>query len=46
MMPLMKQQNKMWFVLITKPKAEKKAASQLSQTGMEAFCPVRKEVRQ
>lgn len=46
MMSIMKQQNKMWFVLITKPKAEKKAASQLSQMGIEAFCPVRKEVRQ
>jgi transcription antitermination factor NusG len=42
----MKQQDKMWFVLITRPKAEKKAASQLSQLGIEAFCPVRKEVRQ
>ena len=42
----MKQQNKMWFVLITRPKSEKKVASQLQQMGMEAFCPVRKEVRQ
>jgi len=41
----MKQQNKMWFVLITRPKAEKKSASQLSQMGIEAFCPVRQEVR-
>jgi len=46
MMSIMKQQDKMWYVLITKPKAEKKSASQLSQMGIEAFCPVRKEVRQ
>ena len=46
MISIMKQQDKMWFVLVTKPKAEKKAASQLSLMGIEAFCPVRKEVRQ
>ena len=42
----MKQQNKMWFVLITRPKSEIKVASQLQQLGMEAFCPVRNEIRQ
>ena len=42
----MKQQSKMWFVLITRPKSEKKVASQLQQLGMEAFCPVRNEIRQ
>jgi transcription antitermination factor NusG len=41
----MKQLHKMWLVLITRPKSEKKVASQLQQLGMEAFCPVRKEMR-
>lgn len=42
----MKQQNKMWFVLITRPKSEKKVASQLQKMGVEAFCPLRNEIRQ
>ena len=45
MMQLQKQ-HKSWGVLITKPKWEKKVASQLQQLGIEAFCPIRKEVRQ
>jgi hypothetical protein len=31
---------------MTRPKSEKKVASQLQQLGIETFCPVRKEVRE
>lgn len=29
-----------WYVLYTKPKAEKKAADQLSRIGIEVYCPL------
>lgn len=35
-----------WSVLYTKSRAEKKVAKQLCSVGVDAFCPVRKEVRQ
>lgn len=35
-----------WYVLITKPKSEKKVAEKLEQRGMEVCCPVRVEMRQ
>jgi transcriptional antiterminator RfaH len=35
-----------WYVLITKPKSEKKVAQKLEQRGIEVCCPVRTEVRQ
>lgn len=35
-----------WYVLITKPKSEKKVAEKLEQKGIEVCCPVSIEVRQ
>lgn len=35
-----------WFVLLTKPRNEKKVESRLNKIGVEAYCPVRTEVRQ
>lgn len=35
-----------WYVLHTKPRNEKKVASRLEDLGIEAYCPLRKEVRQ
>ena len=35
-----------WYVLITKPKSEKKVAEKLEQKGIDVCCPVRTEVRQ
>lgn len=35
-----------WFVLKTKPNSEKKVAGQLLDMQMEAYCPVRSEIRQ
>ena len=35
-----------WFVLVTKPRNEKKVESRLNQIGIEAYCPVRTELRQ
>ena len=35
-----------WFVLKTKPNSEKKVTAQLQAMHMEAYCPVRKEIRQ
>ncbi|NEV94478.1 UpxY family transcription antiterminator [Psychroflexus sp. YR1-1] len=35
-----------WYVLYTKPRAEKKLAKQLLQDGIEAYCPTRVEVKQ
>lgn len=35
-----------WYVLITKPKSEKKVAEKLQERGIEVCCPVRVEVRQ
>lgn len=35
-----------WYVLITKPKSERKVAEKLQQKGIEVCCPVRVEMRQ
>lgn len=35
-----------WYVLITKPKSEKKVALKLEEKGIEVCCPVRTEMRQ
>ena len=35
-----------WYVLITKPKSEKKVAQKLEEKGIEVCCPVSVEVRQ
>lgn len=35
-----------WYVLLTKPKNEKKVESRLLQLGVEAYCPTRIEHRQ
>ncbi len=35
-----------WYVLITKPKSEKKVAQKLQERGIEVCCPVRTELRQ
>ena len=35
-----------WFVLVTKPRNEKKVESRLNEIGVEAYCPVRTELRQ
>lgn len=35
-----------WYVLIVKPKSEKKVADKLEQRGIEVCCPVRVEMRQ
>lgn len=35
-----------WFVLVTKPRNEKKVESRLNKIGVEAYCPVRTEMRQ
>ncbi|MGJ8592078.1 MAG: transcription termination/antitermination NusG family protein [Aquaticitalea sp.] len=35
-----------WYVLITKPKSEKKVAEKLQQKGIEVCCPVCVEIRQ
>ena len=34
-----------WFVLHTKPRFEKKVEERLLSLGIEAYCPVRKEIR-
>ena len=34
-----------WFVLHTKPRHEKKVEEQLLSSGIEAYCPKRKEIR-
>ena len=34
-----------WFVLYTKPRFEKKVEEGLLSLGIEAYCPVRKEIR-
>ena len=43
---LMSQNNKNWLVLVTKPRNEKKVESRLNKIGIEAYCPVRTEMRQ
>ena len=35
-----------WFVLLTKPRNEKKVESRLKDIGVEAYCPLRTEMRQ
>jgi len=35
-----------WFVLVTNPRNEKKVESKLNEIGIEAYCPVRTELRQ
>lgn len=35
-----------WFVLVTNPRNEKKVESKLKEIGIEAYCPVRTELRQ
>lgn len=35
-----------WYVLHTKPRNEKKVASRLQDLGIQAYCPLRKEIRQ
>ena len=34
-----------WFVLVTNPRNEKKVESRLNEIGIEAYCPVRTELR-
>lgn len=38
--------NKNWYVLYTRSRAEKKVAHQLDKMGLESYCPVRTELRQ
>ena len=35
-----------WYVLITKPKSERKVAQKLEEKGIDVCCPVRVEMRQ
>lgn len=35
-----------WYVLITKPKSEKKVAQKLEEKGIEVCCPISVEIRQ
>jgi transcriptional antiterminator RfaH len=35
-----------WYVLITKPRAEKKVAERLADLNLEVYCPVKIEMRQ
>ena len=35
-----------WYALYTKPRAEKKALSELQQKGIEAYLPLRRELKQ
>jgi len=35
-----------WHVIYTKPRAEKKVEERLNNFGIEAYCPVKQEVRQ
>ena len=35
-----------WFVLITKPRSEKKVADRLVKNGLEVCCPLKTEIRQ
>jgi len=37
---------KHWFVLYTKPRNEKKVASQLEKMGLQAYCPLITEIKQ
>jgi len=42
----MPQNNNHWFVLVTKPRNEQKVESRLNDIGIQAYCPVRTELRQ
>ncbi|WP_016989890.1 UpxY family transcription antiterminator [Flavobacterium sp. ACAM 123] len=42
----MKIDNKIWFVLYTKPQQELKAAERLEKIGFESYCPYKEETRQ
>ncbi|MGC1473617.1 MAG: UpxY family transcription antiterminator [Psychroserpens sp.] len=37
---------KNWYVLMTKPKSEKKVAERLKRMGVQVYCPMKIEVRQ
>lgn len=39
-------ENPNWYVVYTRPRAEKKAARTFEKLGIESYCPVRREVRQ
>ncbi len=39
-------QSQPWYVLYTKPRAEKKLAKQLQEDSIEAYCPTKMEVKQ
>lgn len=41
----MKTSDKNWYVIYTKPRAEKKTAQRLNDIGIEAYCPTVKEIR-
>ncbi|MGB3607873.1 transcription termination/antitermination NusG family protein, partial [Psychroserpens sp.] len=36
---------KNWYVLMTKPKSEKKVAERLKRMGVQVYCPMKIEVR-
>jgi transcription antitermination factor NusG len=42
----MTTENKKWFVIITKPKAEKKVGKRLTELGIENFVPLHRQLRQ
>lgn len=44
MKKLIKEENN-WYVLYSRPNAEKKLAALLTERGIEAYCPTRTEVR-
>jgi hypothetical protein len=37
---------KSWHVIYTKPRAEKKVEERLNNFGIEAFCPVKQQIKQ
>lgn len=39
------KEDRKWYVLYSRPNAEKKLAERLSEQGIEAYCPTRTEVR-
>ncbi|MGO1751828.1 MULTISPECIES: UpxY family transcription antiterminator [Psychroflexus] len=41
----MENSDKNWYVIYTKPRAEKKTAKRLNDFGIEAYCPTVKEIR-
>lgn len=41
----METSDKNWYVIYTKPRAEKKTAQRLNDIGIEAYCPTVKEIR-